>query len=77
MCNCGCDPADLDEAKDLRRKTVVMASSAAGLSALPLIFAIPGPAHHLLIVGVITVQAMLLGRALLLIRQRKQLLAGD
>jgi hypothetical protein len=75
MCNCGCDVDDRNEADGLKKKATVTAAGAACFGVVPVVFSAPGPAHHMIVYGVIALQVGLITRALFLIRQRKQMLA--
>jgi len=76
MCNCGCDPSTQDEANKLRKKSVVTVMAAACLTGIPAIVNSAQHPHPAVMWAVIAVQVVLLARAVLLLRKRKQLLAG-
>lgn len=74
MCNCGCDPSTQDEANKLRKKAAVTGGAVACLAAIPIM--VNSSQHPAVMWAVIAVQVVLLARAALLLRRRKQLLAG-
>ncbi|MEG9432511.1 hypothetical protein [Terriglobus sp. ADX1] len=76
MCNCGCDPSTQDEANKLRKKAAVTGGAVACLAAIPAVVNSPQHPHPAVMWAVIAVQVLLLVRAALLLRKRKQLLAG-
>lgn len=74
MCNCGCDPSAQDEANKLRKQAAVTGGAVACLAAIPAV--VNSSQHPAVMWAVIAVQLVLLARAAMLLRKRKQLLAG-